>query len=98
MLMVSSAAFSAVMSCAGGIITIGDRSYDVLAKCGSPNVKESYQEEVTRRFDADIKEKLFITVEEWTYDFGPNKFIRIVTIKNGMVTDIQETHFGASIP
>jgi hypothetical protein len=86
------------MSCAGGVIAPGDRSYDVLAKCGSPNDIESHQEEVILRADADTREKLFITVEEWTYDLGPTQFIRIVTIKNGTVTHIQETHYGAPKP
>ena len=99
LLMVSSAAVSAyAMSCGGGVITTGDRSSDVLAKCGSPNVKESHQEEVSRRFDANTKEKVSITVEEWTYDLGPDQLIRIVTIKNAMVTNIQETHYGAPKP
>jgi hypothetical protein len=86
------------MSCTGGVITAGDRSYDVLAKCGSPNDIEAHQEEVSLRADAEIRGKLFITVEEWTYDFGPTQFIRILTIKNGTVTHIQETHYGAPKP
>lgn len=31
----------------------------------------------------------FITVEEWTYNFGPDKFIRIFTFRNGKLVDIR---------
>lgn len=90
LLMVSFAAARAgAMNCDGGIITTGDRSSDVLVKCGTPDFKDSHQEEVVRR-DGNIRQKIFITVEEWTYDLGSNQLVRIVTIKNGTVTDIQE--------
>jgi hypothetical protein len=92
LMMISFAVASAdAMICAGGVITAGDRSSDVLAKCGPPEVKESHQEEVSHKLDANTREKIFITVEEWTYNFGPDKLRRIVTIKNGTVTNIQET-------
>jgi hypothetical protein len=84
------------MHCAGGVITTGDRSSDVLAKCGQPNFRESHQEEVSMRANASMKEKQFITVDEWTYDFGSDRLIQIITIKNGIVTNIQETHYGIS--
>ena len=84
------------MRCAGGVITTGDRSSDVLAKCGQPNFRESHQEEVSIRANASMREKQFITVDEWTYDFGSDQLIRIITIKNGVVTNIRETHYGAS--
>ena len=94
LLMVSSTVvFSYALSCDGGVITTGDRSSDVLAKCGAPDYKESHQEELSQRYDSNTRAKVFITVEEWTYDFGGTRLTRIVTIKNGTVTDIQETHY-----
>ncbi len=52
-------------SCAGGIVSTGDRSFDVLAKCGQPDFRDSHQEEVAQQFD-DTRKKVFIIVEEWT--------------------------------
>ena len=80
------------MFCDGGVITTGDRSSDVLAKCRPSDYKESHQEEISQRYDSNTEEKVFITVEEWTYNFGGTRLTRIVTIKNGTVTNIQETH------
>jgi len=86
------------LSCAGGIISTDDRSIDVLAKCGPPDFKDSHQEEVIERIDRGTTQKVFITVEEWTYNFGPSQFIRIVVLKNGRVSEIQVGDYGYAKP
>lgn len=90
----SAGVFADTLSCAGGIISTGDRSMDVLAKCGVPDSKESHQEELSERLDDNTKQKVFITVEEWTYDFGPTQFMRIVVLKNGVVANIRLGNYG----
>lgn len=81
-------------SCDGGIISTGDRSSDLMAKCGSPDFRDSYQEEVVQRLDSATKQKIYITVEEWTYNLGPNQFTRIVILKNGRITEIRTGGYG----
>jgi hypothetical protein len=90
--------YADAVSCEGGIISTGDRSADVYAKCGPPNFRDSHQEEVVQRIDADTKEKVYITVEEWTYNFGPNQLIRIVVLKNGEVSEIRTGNYGYPKP
>ena len=85
---------AAALSCDGGIISTGDRSIDVLAKCGTPDSKESHQEEVSEQLDDNTKQKVFVTVEEWTYNFGPAKFMRIIVLKNGVVANIRLGNYG----
>jgi len=85
---------AATLSCAGGIISSGDRNIDVLSKCGPPDSKESHQEELSERLDDHTKHTLFITVEEWTYNLGPTQFMRTVVLKNGIVTDIRLGNYG----
>jgi hypothetical protein len=80
-------------SCAGGIVSTGDRSFDVLAKCGQPDFKDSHQEEIVQQF-AGTKQKVFINVEEWTYNLGPNQFTRIIVIKNGRIAEIKTGLYG----
>lgn len=84
------------LSCDGGIISAGDRSIDVLAKCGPPDSKESHQEELSERLDDATKQRTFITVEEWTYNFGPTRFMRIVIMKNGVVANVRTGNYGYS--
>jgi hypothetical protein len=90
--------YADALSCSGGIISTDDRSIDVLAKCGPPDFKQSHLEEVIQRLDRDTKQKVFITVEEWTYNFGPSQFIRIVVLKNGRVSEIQVGDYGYAKP
>ena len=85
---------AAAVSCEGGIISTGDRSIDVLAKCGPPDSKESHQEELSERLNDNTKQKAFVTVEEWTYNFGPTKFMRIIVLKNGVVANIRLGNYG----
>jgi hypothetical protein len=85
---------AATMSCSGGVISTGDSRVDVLMKCGEPDAKESHEEELTGRLDDGTRRKLFITVEDWTYNFGPTQFMRIVTLKNGKVAYIRTGNYG----
>jgi Protein of unknown function (DUF2845) len=85
---------AASLDCSGGIISVGDSRADLLAKCGPPDSKESHYEELSSRPDQSVRQKLFVTVEEWTYDFGPSRFTRIVTLTNGKVADIRSGNYG----
>lgn len=35
-----------------------------------------------------------VIVEEWTYNFGPRRFMRIVRFENGLVTSIRQVGYG----
>lgn len=87
-------ASAATLDCTGGIISEGDPRADVLAKCGQPDSKESHDEELVERTGPGARQKTFITVEEWTYDFGPSRFTRIITLRNGKVSDIRSGNYG----
>jgi len=81
--------YAATLDCAGGIISDGDRRADLLAKCGEPDAKESHDEEIGEHFNTGSSRRIYVTVEDWIYDFGPNQLQRIVTLRNGQVTDIR---------
>jgi len=92
----SSESYAASLACPTGTVFVGESRADVLAKCGEPDWKNSHQEEVVERLDSSTKQKLHITVDEWTYNFGPSQFMIIVILKNGKVADIQEGDYGYS--
>ncbi len=85
-------------SCSGGIISDGDKSPDVFAKCGPPDFRDSHQEEISQRTDSGTKKTIYITVEEWTYNLGPSQFMRIVVLKNGTVAEILTGKYGYAKP
>lgn len=87
-------AYADSFSCAGGIISTDDRSADVVSKCGDPDFRDSHQEEVVQKPDAGTREKIYIKVDEWTYNLGPSQFMRIVVLKNGRVAEIRTGNYG----
>ena len=84
------------LRCGTDLVNIGDRKIDVLRKCGEPALVDEWEEEETlrrspriERFGEDSRRRIFIRVEEWTYNFGPTNFIQILTFKNGELVDIR---------
>ena len=77
------------LRCAGGIVSVGDATIDLLGKCGAPTLRE------VRAFDSGA----IVTVapgfgraalnvsERWTYDFGPQSFTMSVTVEGGKAGD-----------
>ncbi len=111
MVMLLLAAASVVMasdfSCGSKIVTIRDRKYDVLAKCGEPSYVEVWEE---ARIKRDIGFRLsetetgsdrwplfireLVKVEEWEYNFGSGRFIRYLRFENGRLVRITEGDYG----
>jgi hypothetical protein len=94
-------------SCDSKIITIGDYKYDVLRKCGEPSHAEVWQEVLIKKdfspglFETGIGlygSPLFltgpVTVEEWEYNLGPNRFIRYLRFENSRLIRITEGDYG----
>ncbi len=66
---------------------------DVLAKCGEPSLKDSHVEEFRDKLDG-TERNVLVTVEEWTYNLGPTRFVRILTFRNSRLTDIRTGNYG----
>jgi Protein of unknown function (DUF2845) len=80
--------------CGGRIVSVGDTNADAIMRCGEPDWRESRKQEIVEKLEADAKRKTFVTIEEWTYNLGPDAFMRIVTIKNGRVVDVRLGGYG----
>ncbi len=96
LLLVSGSAHAQTFDCKGGIASNGDTKADVIAKCGEPAGRDSRQEELVEKIDADTKRKTIITIDEWTYNPGPDRLMRVITFRNGRLTDIRETGYGTA--
>lgn len=81
--------YAGMFSCDGGVVSSGDSAVDLIMKCGQPQWKDSHTEEIVDRSDRDARHKTYITVEDWTYNPGENQFLRIVTLRNGVITGIR---------
>ena len=84
------------LSCDNGIVSVGDSAVDLIMKCGQPAWKDSHSEEVVDRPDGNFKRTTVVNVEEWTYNFGPQQFLRIVILRNGVISSIRAGQYGTS--
>lgn len=85
------------MRCGHRLISEGDASVKLLRHCGEPLSVRSYHAQrflvghFGRIHPGYVEEVL---VEEWTYNFGPRRLMRVVRIENGLVTDIEHLGYG----
>ena len=94
--------------CGNKIISVGDRKFDVLRKCGEPSNVEVRQEIRTRNlgsvvlgpekriqiYPAPFLVDELVTIEEWEYNSGPTKFIRYLTFENSFLVSIALGDYG----
>lgn len=81
-------------TCNGGVISPGNTKFEIISKCGEPALKDSHEEKLTERLDETTKIKTTVIVEEWTYNFGPQSFLRILEFRNGKLAEIRTGGYG----
>jgi hypothetical protein len=83
--------------CAGGLVSVGDATIDLLGKCGAPALREGRSDLTSVAWRGDggaVKRASAVTVERWTYDFGSSRFLMFVTVEGGKVTLIERGGYG----
>jgi hypothetical protein len=88
-----------VSRCDPARLHVGDGKLDVLAKCGEPASTDGWREiRGVGALDADAGAAFAATAtvfhEIWTYNFGPDRFLRLVHLENGIVTAIETGGYG----
>lgn len=73
----------------GRLVTVDDRMYEVMDRCGRPDLVG--QRVAGRQVGDDYVEVL---LDEWTYDLGPSRFVRTVIFENGRVIDVESGDYG----
>ena len=81
--------------CAAESLVEGLSKYRLLMQCGAPLTRRAQPVLVQQRLPApSAGTSAFRTVllpvfrEEWVYDFGPNLFMRVLTLDNGRVVQV----------
>lgn len=82
----------AAMHCGQRIVTVGDSAAKLLRFCGKPETVARWRAErtyVTKHglLLPGLVEEVWI--EDWTYNFGPNKLMRLVRVEDGVVTNVR---------
>jgi hypothetical protein len=86
------------LRCGTELVTIGDRKFDVLRICGKPVFIEQWTDDtVILKIDSkgekggvDVSHISTAHVEEWTYNFGPQRFISFLTFIDGKLSNIED--------
>ncbi len=74
--------------CDTGILGTGLSQYEVLQRCGEPFFKDSRREEIFSSISGGNRHLVERRIDEWTYNLGPNRFMRILTFNNGLLEEI----------
>ncbi|MDW7709770.1 MAG: DUF2845 domain-containing protein [Deferrisomatales bacterium] len=89
------------LTCAGRIVSTGDRRIEVLGKCGEPSWREERLVETAERHFLDTPDRALLderrvvsTVEEWVYNFGPSRLLYFLTFQDGRLTDVRTGGYG----
>lgn len=87
------------LRCGGDVVAEGDRRFEVAHKCGEPAQKDTRTvEREVSVFDPKRKRlrtlRTTVEVEEWTYNFGPHRFLYFIRFEDGVVVDIESGGFG----
>jgi len=94
LLLSSAAGASDGMRCGNALITRGDNILRVQHECGDPAYAAQYvvyglHPVYNGLLNIYSDETVPITVEEWTYNFGPTRFMRKLRFENGQLVTIE---------
>ena len=97
--------FSDSCRCGNKLVSVGDTKSEVLNKCGPPTWTEQRKEYRLERVYGEsyykgeelrepILSKVEVNIEEWFYNFGPNRLIQIFRFENGKLVEIETGDYG----
>jgi hypothetical protein len=83
------------LRCTGGIISIGDIASELVRKCGQPTYATQREQKLVE--EGTIPGERIITtiiIDDWTYNFGANRFQYRILLKNGRIWNIESLNYG----
>jgi hypothetical protein len=85
------------LRCNNDLVGIGDHKLEVLQSCGEPVLIDRWEEyrKAHDNYYGHWYPKIeTVIIEEWSYNFGPNKFMRIIRFENGYLKNIESVGYG----
>lgn len=74
--------------CGSRIVTVEARAAEILAACGEPAFRDVYALPGPA-LPGEIAER-----EQWTYNFGRNQLLQVLSLRNGRLVDIRTDGYG----
>lgn len=89
---------AAALRCGNQLASEGSTPAEVVSKCGSPMDQRTQSIPVQQEMETVHKKRysrtVFKRVEEWTYNFGPNRLLQVVVFENGQLVDVRSGGYG----
>lgn len=84
------------MICKGGIVSVGTTAGEVIYKCGEPSFTSQREQTSIEHGVVGHRGNLYTTstVDDWTFNFGPNEFQYRLLLENGRVISIESLDYG----
>jgi hypothetical protein len=96
------------LRCENKLVQTGDSTYDVKSLCGPPDDVQQRTEarRVARAIERPcttdpsgrcafvIEDVVQVVIDEWTYDFGPQRFLQFLTFEGGKLLSIKSGGYG----
>jgi hypothetical protein len=82
LLLMAAPSWARSIRCGNQLVQVGDPTIELLQKCGEPDLKELLNTDG-------------LIVEKWTYNCGSLRFMRIITLKAGVVHRIEVADYGS---
>lgn len=93
------------MRCKTRLVSPGAAAYEVRSLCGTPDDTQTRTESRTVRRAVSVPcnvgvcstmvdETVTVNIEEWIYDFGPQRFIQYLTFESGKLINIRSGSYG----
>ena len=93
------------LRCDTKLVHTGAAPYEVRTTCGNPDDIQARTELRTIRRAVDVpcargycstfvEDSISVNIEEWTYDFGRQRFIQYLTFEQGRLVKIRSGRYG----
>lgn len=82
------------LSCNDQPVNVGDTKEEVAAKCGEAMFKEERTAKVEEIDKNGIRSSAATTIDEWTFDFGPEEPMLSYRFENGKLAEIRSVGYG----
>jgi hypothetical protein len=93
------------LRCGSKLVSTGDTSSEVRSVCGAPDYVAQHNEKRTVRQARSVpcaagvcvvmvEDTVDVPVEEWTYDFGPHRFLQFLRFEQGRLVRVTSGGYG----
>src|SRR5690606_4665015 len=82
------------LRCGNRVVTTGDHTFQVRERCGEPYWTNATSELLVSGLDGPLERRVERHVEEWFYNFGPNRLVHRLVFADDRLVRIETAGYG----